>query len=178
MLHEGTIPDSASRMTMSRAIMSFGHGLRGLLPKFPGTVSLLSLWENGLEGHMHEMRITTHSMLFVHANDFSCQLPRHREVTPKRSLALIGNHFTKPRVLPAWITTAERPSDMFCVSEGQGKKFVMTFLCGACIFCLSTLMLRLTSTNKVTYGRFARAKSAWSETSQFQSRLLMASCVP
>eukprot|EP00971_Amphidinium_carterae_P146308 2900083-Amphidinium_carterae.1 len=28
------------------------------------------------------------------------------------------------------------------------------------------------------YGRFARAKSAWSETSQHQGAVLMASCVP
>eukprot|EP00971_Amphidinium_carterae_P126665 2509377-Amphidinium_carterae.2 len=28
------------------------------------------------------------------------------------------------------------------------------------------------------YGRFARAKSAWNETSQLHSRVLIASCVP
>eukprot|EP00971_Amphidinium_carterae_P292993 5817057-Amphidinium_carterae.1 len=53
MLHEGTIPVSASRMTISDIIMSFGHGLRGLLPSIPGTMSLLSLWENSLEGHLN-----------------------------------------------------------------------------------------------------------------------------
>eukprot|EP00971_Amphidinium_carterae_P095293 1885111-Amphidinium_carterae.1 len=79
MFHEGTIPESASRMTMSSIFMSLGHGLRGLLPSIPGTILLLSLWENGLEGHLHEMHITEHSTLFVHANDFSCQLPRHNE---------------------------------------------------------------------------------------------------
>eukprot|EP00971_Amphidinium_carterae_P335008 6470634-Amphidinium_carterae.1 len=168
MLHEGTIPDSASRMTMLDIIMSFGHGLRGLLPRIPGTMSLLSVWENGLERHMPEMHITANSMLFVHANDFSCQMPRHQDVTPKRSLALIGNHFAKPLRVPAWITTAEQPSDMFCVSEEQCKRFVMTFLCGACIFCLATFGFK--STNEVMYGRFARARSAWNETSQLQSR--------
>eukprot|EP00971_Amphidinium_carterae_P119098 2359417-Amphidinium_carterae.1 len=76
-------------------------------------MSLLSVWENGLEGHLPELHITNWSVLFVQANDFSCQLPRHREVTPRASLALIGNHFAKPRQVPAWIATAEQPSDMF-----------------------------------------------------------------
>eukprot|EP00971_Amphidinium_carterae_P242138 4807697-Amphidinium_carterae.1 len=85
MFHEGTIPESARRMTMYNIIMTFGHGLRGLLPSIPGTMDLLSLWENGLEapksleGHMPELHISEDSMLFVHANDFSCQLPRHHE---------------------------------------------------------------------------------------------------
>eukprot|EP00971_Amphidinium_carterae_P166213 3294468-Amphidinium_carterae.1 len=61
MPHEGAVPDSASRMTMAEIIMSFGHGLRGVLPSIPGTVSLLSVWENGLEGHLHELHMMEHS---------------------------------------------------------------------------------------------------------------------
>eukprot|EP00971_Amphidinium_carterae_P034674 682374-Amphidinium_carterae.1 len=53
--------------------------------------------------------------------------------------------------------------------------FVMTFLCGACIFCLATF--RLTSADQEHHGRFASAKSAWIETSQRQSAILMAACV-
>eukprot|EP00971_Amphidinium_carterae_P294050 5838366-Amphidinium_carterae.1 len=64
---------------MSDIIMSLGHGLRGLLPRIPGTMSLFSLWENGLEGHLPDMRITGDSVLFAHANDFSCQIPRHHQ---------------------------------------------------------------------------------------------------
>eukprot|EP00971_Amphidinium_carterae_P096587 1911681-Amphidinium_carterae.1 len=138
-------------------------------------MSLLSLWENGFEGRLPNMHIFANSTLFVHANDFSCQLPRHQEVTPNASLALIGNHFAKPRLLPAWITTAEQPAGMFLVSEGPAKHFVMVFLGCACIFCLATF--RLKSANEVMYGRFARAKSAWNETSQRQNVVLMASCV-
>eukprot|EP00971_Amphidinium_carterae_P038400 755181-Amphidinium_carterae.1 len=37
MHHKGAIPKSASRMTMADNIVSFGHGLRGLLPSIPGT---------------------------------------------------------------------------------------------------------------------------------------------
>eukprot|EP00971_Amphidinium_carterae_P232937 4622782-Amphidinium_carterae.1 len=125
---------------MADNILSFGHGLRGLLPSIPGTMSALSLPENGLEGHMPVLHITSKSTLLVHANDLSCQLPRHQEVTPQASLALIGNHFTKPRHLPAWITTAERPSDMFCVSNRQGKSFIVLLGCGGCIFLLSAVL--------------------------------------
>eukprot|EP00971_Amphidinium_carterae_P132459 2623498-Amphidinium_carterae.1 len=92
MLHAGTIPASASRMTMKEIIVSFGHGLTGLLPGIPGTITLLSLWENSLEGHLPELLINTRSLLFFQANRFACKLPRHREV-------------------PAWISTAEQPSD-------------------------------------------------------------------
>eukprot|EP00971_Amphidinium_carterae_P099171 1961282-Amphidinium_carterae.1 len=63
---------------------------------------------------------------------------------------------------------------MFLVSEWQGKKFLLVFLGCACIFCLATFGMK--STNPVMYGRFARAKSAWIETSQRQSVVLMASC--
>eukprot|EP00971_Amphidinium_carterae_P118538 2348414-Amphidinium_carterae.1 len=35
--HEGTIPKTASRMTMSAIFLSFGHGLKGFLPHIPGT---------------------------------------------------------------------------------------------------------------------------------------------
>eukprot|EP00971_Amphidinium_carterae_P001004 19856-Amphidinium_carterae.1 len=63
MLHEGTIPESASRMTMAEIIVSFGHGLRGLLPSIPGTLALLSVWENGLEGILQELHIRENSTL-------------------------------------------------------------------------------------------------------------------
>eukprot|EP00971_Amphidinium_carterae_P290958 5777941-Amphidinium_carterae.1 len=79
MHHEGAIPKSASRMTMADNILSFGEGLRGLLPSIPGTLSVLSVSENALEGHMPELHITCNSTLLVHANDLSCQLPRHQE---------------------------------------------------------------------------------------------------
>eukprot|EP00971_Amphidinium_carterae_P033699 663702-Amphidinium_carterae.1 len=65
---------------------------------------------------------------------------------------------------------------MFLVSERQGKNFVTILLCVASIFCLATFWLRCA--NQVMYGRFARAKSAWNETNQYQSAVSMASCVP
>eukprot|EP00971_Amphidinium_carterae_P109293 2164053-Amphidinium_carterae.1 len=38
---EGTMPNTVSRMTVRVYILSFGHGLRGLLPGMPGTAQLL-----------------------------------------------------------------------------------------------------------------------------------------
>eukprot|EP00971_Amphidinium_carterae_P088817 1757629-Amphidinium_carterae.2 len=61
-LHEGTIPDSAGRMTMAKIIASFGHGLTGLLPSL-GTVFLLSVWENWLEGHLPDLHMLENSTL-------------------------------------------------------------------------------------------------------------------
>eukprot|EP00971_Amphidinium_carterae_P210806 4183071-Amphidinium_carterae.1 len=63
MLHQGTIPNTASRMTTAEIIVSLGHGLRGSLPSIPGTVFLLSLWENDLEGHLHELRLIENGTL-------------------------------------------------------------------------------------------------------------------
>eukprot|EP00971_Amphidinium_carterae_P247812 4920719-Amphidinium_carterae.1 len=63
LLHEGTIPESASRLTMADIIISLGHGLRGLLPSISGTVGLLSLWENALQGHMPDLHINDTSTL-------------------------------------------------------------------------------------------------------------------
>eukprot|EP00971_Amphidinium_carterae_P024548 483929-Amphidinium_carterae.1 len=160
MHHEGAIPESASRMTMADNVVSLGHGLKGLLPSIPGTLSALSLSENKLEGHLPELHITANSTLLVHANCFSCHLPRHQEVTPKASLALIGNHFTKPRHLPAWIRTTERPSDMFCVSNGQGKSFIMLLSCGAGSCFLLSTVLQLARKTLPMYRKFARARSA------------------
>eukprot|EP00971_Amphidinium_carterae_P185927 3691102-Amphidinium_carterae.1 len=79
LLLEGTIPESASRMTVAEIILSFGHGLRGLLPSIQGTVTVLSLWENSLEGHLPDLHINERSVLLVHANEFSCKLPRNGE---------------------------------------------------------------------------------------------------
>eukprot|EP00971_Amphidinium_carterae_P159540 3162736-Amphidinium_carterae.1 len=53
LLLEGTIPASASRLTMADTTISLGHGLRGLVPSTSGTVRLLSLWENVLQGQLH-----------------------------------------------------------------------------------------------------------------------------
>eukprot|EP00971_Amphidinium_carterae_P034544 680022-Amphidinium_carterae.1 len=113
LLHEGTIPESASRLTTTYITMSFGHGLTGLLPSISGTVIVLSLWENSLEGYLPEMHIKDESVLLVHANDFSCKLPHHRgeKPTTTASLSLIGNHFAQPRCVPTWITPAEQPTD-------------------------------------------------------------------
>eukprot|EP00971_Amphidinium_carterae_P106288 2105293-Amphidinium_carterae.1 len=63
LLHEGTIPVSATRLTMADIIITFGHGLRGLLPSISGTVGLLSLWENGLEGHLQDLHMNHTSTL-------------------------------------------------------------------------------------------------------------------
>eukprot|EP00971_Amphidinium_carterae_P067601 1338694-Amphidinium_carterae.1 len=170
MFHEGTLPESASRMTMVEISVSLGHGLRGLLPAIPGTVSLLSLWENGLEGHLHELHMIENSTLLVFGNDFSCKLPRHYGAKPSSSapsLALIGNHFTQPRQVPPWIMPAEQPSDMFCVSNREGKRFALLLCCGGCVFMLAVIQLK--KQNFPMYGKFARAMAAWCETCQQQN---------
>eukprot|EP00971_Amphidinium_carterae_P089163 1764555-Amphidinium_carterae.1 len=74
MFHAGTIPESAGRMTVAEIIACFGHGLRGLLPSFLGTVFLLNLWDNGLEGHLPNLHMMENSTLLVYGNDFSCKL--------------------------------------------------------------------------------------------------------
>eukprot|EP00971_Amphidinium_carterae_P246433 4894638-Amphidinium_carterae.1 len=108
LLLEGTLPESASRLTMADIAISLGHGLRGLLPSISGTVGLLSLFENGLEGHLPELHMNPTSTLLVYGNEFSCKLPRHYGVQPTStaSLALIGNHFAQPRHVPTWINVA------------------------------------------------------------------------
>eukprot|EP00971_Amphidinium_carterae_P117849 2334638-Amphidinium_carterae.1 len=68
--------------------------------------------------------------------------------------------------------TAEKPADMFLVSNGQGKNFLMISIGCACIFFLATF--RMKRANPAMYGRFANAKSAWIETSQRQSTVLLA----
>eukprot|EP00971_Amphidinium_carterae_P051168 1007602-Amphidinium_carterae.1 len=119
------------------------------------------------------------SVLLVHANDFSCKLPRNGAVRPtsNASLALIGNHFAKPRQLPAWITRAEQPSDMFCTSNEQGKQFLMFFMCGACIFMLAAfIIMQVCSPSRIS-GRYGCAWSVWCETSKQQSCFFLASCL-
>eukprot|EP00971_Amphidinium_carterae_P288172 5721134-Amphidinium_carterae.1 len=64
LLHEGTIPESASRLTTGDVAINVGHGLKGLLPSIPGTVGLLSLGENALEGHLPELHMNQDSTLF------------------------------------------------------------------------------------------------------------------
>eukprot|EP00971_Amphidinium_carterae_P190490 3780486-Amphidinium_carterae.1 len=101
LLHEGTIPKSASKLTMADITISLGHGLRGSLPSIPGTLGWLSLWENGLEGHLPDLHMNHSSGLLVYGNEFSCKLPDHYGVKltsiAKPSLSLIGNHFAQPR---------------------------------------------------------------------------------
>eukprot|EP00971_Amphidinium_carterae_P056678 1120463-Amphidinium_carterae.1 len=45
-------PELGNTTTKSFQCISIGHGLRGSLPSISGTVGLLRLWENGLEGHL------------------------------------------------------------------------------------------------------------------------------
>eukprot|EP00971_Amphidinium_carterae_P074989 1481908-Amphidinium_carterae.1 len=112
LLHEGTIPESASRLTTADITINFGHGLRGLLPSVPGTVGLLSVGENGLEGHLPVLHMNQTSHLLVYGNEFSCKLPHHYGVQSASnvSLALIGNHFAQPHHVPTWITPVEQPT--------------------------------------------------------------------
>eukprot|EP00971_Amphidinium_carterae_P014132 278509-Amphidinium_carterae.1 len=65
--------------------------------------------------------------------------------------------------------TAEKPADMFLVSNGQGNNFLMISIGCACIFCLATFRMKRANPAMLQYGRFARAKSAWIETSQRQN---------
>eukprot|EP00971_Amphidinium_carterae_P042076 826465-Amphidinium_carterae.1 len=163
---------------MSDIIISFGHGLRGLLPSIPGTVGLLSLWDNGLEGRFPNLHMNdTHSALLVYGNEFSCKLPRHYGVKPTSHayLSLIGNHFALPRHVPAWIMPAEQPTDMFCRSNQQSTRFIMLLSCGCCCFVVAAIQLKRQVLPM--YGEFACARLAWYETSQQQNRLVLASCV-
>eukprot|EP00971_Amphidinium_carterae_P134215 2659368-Amphidinium_carterae.1 len=95
-------------------------------------------------------------------------LPRNEEVNPRSgvSLALIGNHFAQPRQqLPAWITDVERPSDIFCVSNKQGKRFVFFLTCAASLLAVTALTSKTRLRATLIYARFARARAAWHETS-------------
>eukprot|EP00971_Amphidinium_carterae_P245386 4872970-Amphidinium_carterae.1 len=84
---------------MANITISLGHGLRGLLPSISGTVRLIGVKKNGLEGHLPDLHMNPTSTLLVYGNAFSCKLPRHYGVKPtsNASLSLIGNHFTQPR---------------------------------------------------------------------------------
>eukprot|EP00971_Amphidinium_carterae_P074405 1470387-Amphidinium_carterae.2 len=154
---------------MSEITLNFGHGLRGSLPSISGTVCLLSLWQNGLEGHVPELHMNHASTLLLFGDEFSCKLPRHYGVisTSTSSLSLIGNHFAQPRRVPAWIMPTEQPTDMFCISNGQGKRFIMLLFCGGCCFVLAAIQLRRKALSM--YGAFARARLAWYETCQQQN---------
>eukprot|EP00971_Amphidinium_carterae_P271997 5398091-Amphidinium_carterae.1 len=105
----------------------------------------------------------------------------HVKLRSNASLALIGNHFWQPRQLPLWISEVEQPSDMFCVSNKQGKQFIILLMCGACLFCLTLLFLKLELASHVNvdrvHGCFAPARSAWYEASQQQDLLFVASGV-
>eukprot|EP00971_Amphidinium_carterae_P188214 3735946-Amphidinium_carterae.1 len=128
------------------------------------------------------MQIKNESMLFVHANMFSCKLPRHREVKPNSnaSLVLIGNHFARPKQVPPWITTAERPVDMFCVSNKPSEGLVVLLMCGACLFLIAFTWIRSHNvTNKIMgyEGHMLCARSAWYQTSEYMAVFVVASCV-
>eukprot|EP00971_Amphidinium_carterae_P099936 1976166-Amphidinium_carterae.1 len=162
---------------MADITISFGYGLRGLLPSITGTVGLLSLWENKLEGHLPELHMNPTSMLLLYGNDFSCKLPRHYGVQPTStaSLSLIGNHFSQPRRVPTWIMPTEQPTDMFCRSNRQSTSFIMLLFGGGCCFFLAVIQRKRKALPMT--GEVARARLAWHETCQRQNRLVLASCV-
>eukprot|EP00971_Amphidinium_carterae_P032460 639342-Amphidinium_carterae.1 len=169
---------------MAEIMASFGHGLRGLLPRFLGTVFLLSLWENGLEGkkkrlegHLPDLHMHENSSLMVYGNKFSCKLPRHygvKSTSVALSIALIGNRFARPQEIPAWIMPAEQPTNMFCVSNRRGKCFMLLLLGGGSVFMLTAIPLK--GKTLPMHGEFVRARAAWYETCQQQNRLSVAAC--
>eukprot|EP00971_Amphidinium_carterae_P191716 3804075-Amphidinium_carterae.1 len=69
---------------------------------------------------------------------------------------------------------AEQPTDMFCVSNQQGKRFMILLSCGACVFILAATQLNCTTLCMT--GKLARARAAWYETCKQQNCLLSASC--
>eukprot|EP00971_Amphidinium_carterae_P281960 5597107-Amphidinium_carterae.1 len=73
-----------------------------------GTIQLLSVWGNALEGHLPNGRFKIGSdrsqgIFLVHSNHLSCQLPRYKGVETTFSMALVGNRFTAPaNSFPPW----------------------------------------------------------------------------
>eukprot|EP00971_Amphidinium_carterae_P242346 4811959-Amphidinium_carterae.1 len=175
---------------MVEIILSLGQGLRGLLPKISGTMVALSVWENGLEGHLPNVHLSDGSVLFVHANKFSCELPHFRGAQQHTTagLALVGNHFVQPRQLPPWVTAIEQPSDMFCVSNQQSMQLVKLLLYGTCFLtavCIICFSVRHPCTEvealqglhqTCDHRRFVRARSAWYETSQHLALFAWTAC--
>eukprot|EP00971_Amphidinium_carterae_P089604 1773621-Amphidinium_carterae.1 len=56
---DGTVPPSLSRMASSQAghVLALGRGLTGEVPKLGGTIVILSVYGNDLEGHLPHIRL-------------------------------------------------------------------------------------------------------------------------
>eukprot|EP00971_Amphidinium_carterae_P146979 2912751-Amphidinium_carterae.1 len=166
---------------MAEITISLGHGLRGMLPSISGTVGLLSLWENGLEGHLPDLHMNHTSTILLYGNVFSCKLPRHYgvklvSISPSNaSLSLVGNHFAQPRCVPMWIMPTEQPTGMFCTSYRQGTRFIMLLFCGGCCFLLAASQVKKKALPMAE--DIACARSAWYQTCQQQNCLVLASCM-
>eukprot|EP00971_Amphidinium_carterae_P050244 990108-Amphidinium_carterae.1 len=118
-IHRGGVPSELSRVSTRSTALVFGHGLQGLWPHCPATLSSLSLWANALEGHLsvssknpsryRDLHIKPQSDILLHSNFFSCKLPSNEQCEAAFSTALIGNHFAEPPgAFPPWITPDER----------------------------------------------------------------------
>eukprot|EP00971_Amphidinium_carterae_P037319 733613-Amphidinium_carterae.1 len=127
-LHEGTMPASLSRLSANDPTLVFGHGLAGTWPQVPGTLYVLSLPQNALQGHLPELHLDNSSVVLLESNHFSCMLPRNGGAKPRLAIALLGNRFTQPTggSFPAWVYGDEQGS-MFCVSEQHGRELCWKF---------------------------------------------------
>jgi len=168
MVHEGSMPMTLSRMKVVHSALVLGQGLRGLLPKIVTTHWVLSVFDNGLEGHLPDLFMANYSMLLCHSNYFSCMLPAHHGRLPAFALALIGNRFAEPAEFPPWVSTDEK-GKLFCVPRKGAQQLLLQGLWASC-FLIASLLVAALRSRKIARiaeafqgrgARLVRAKMAW-----------------
>eukprot|EP00971_Amphidinium_carterae_P127477 2525952-Amphidinium_carterae.1 len=178
-----------SSLQVSGIILALGHGLTGDVPQLPGTISILSVFGNDLEGCLPQLKLQTLGKgyrVLAHSNWLSCALPTTPGLKPHVeafAMVLTGNSLTEPASFPdfpAWIHATEQ-SEFFVVSNRHTLDLFVGMACSSLGFCIALLVRASCGKHKTSLTpeeRYAICQKAYAASLRsFTLHVSMLACV-
>ena len=125
--------------------------MEGAIPAFTSTLSQLVLHKNRLKVfpalHLKDSALTT--VILLHDNLLSCDVPRCGDATARTSIAAIGNKFRHPKgEFPRWLSQCER-DPLFWISGDEGMRLLRN-ISGAMSFFVFVMAWKLGSARQLS----------------------------
>ena len=136
---QGPLPGTLARAGRLSLLLAHSQEFQGDIPGLSGTLNLLVLHRNRLKSLPGRLLLSDkkgyYSIILLHQNLLSCDVPRFNRFGATLSLAALGNHLWHPAVgaFPTWVSPLEKEG-LFWVSKTEGRMFGLKAIIAMTLF--------------------------------------------
>ena len=158
----GPLPGTLARARDLSLLLAHNQELQGNIPALSGTLNMLVLHRNRLKAMPGRLLLSTkegyYSVILLHENLLSCDLPRLRTCGAMISIAALGNHLSYPTdgSFPTWVSPVEKEG-LFWISKTEGRMFGLKLIIALSLFGCA---VRMQFTSKLAWEAVSRWRTA------------------